>query len=135
MKTKNWDRILKNKVSEVNDEIALFWPDDTMFGDRLACFPIVSKRAMEIANDIWPMPFHTYKIDDELRDIFPLSRRFFIPEIIMKHHNDKGEVGYHLPDGRCYPNNLPVLHADDELFMGRQNLRTEIREKLQREIR
>lgn len=134
METFNWDVILKNRINFYPDEIALFWPDDTIFSHHLACFPIVSKKAMAIAEEIWPMPYNKYKIDDSIQAVFPAERRVYIPEIVLKHHNDKGETGFRTADGRCYPNDAQLLMRDDALFRGRAKLHDSIRKRLESEM-
>jgi glycosyltransferase involved in cell wall biosynthesis len=86
--TYDWDSILFKKMEEFPDEMALFWPNDGMFGSNLSCFPIISRKALE-AIEFFPVPFQRYKIDDTLHYVFPFNRRVYIPEILFRHGNLK----------------------------------------------
>ena len=113
METQGWDEILEREIAKYPDQIALFWPDDNMLKEKLCCFPIFSRKALEIAQDFWPMPYRRYKIDDTLMEIFPASRRIYLPEIKLKHLNDEGTEGFHLGDGRIYPIDREIAEHDN----------------------
>ncbi len=127
MKTPGWDIIFREKCYYYSDQIALYWPNDTIFGSSLACFPLVSMKAMRIADAIWPMPFEIYKVDDTITDIFPEHRRHYLPEIIMKHLNDKGTDGFRTSDGRIYPNIPDVMARDTQRYINLKPIRNKIR--------
>lgn len=84
--TLDWDRILRAKVAEFPDEVALFWPDDGLFKSNLSCFPIVSRKVLE-AIQFFPTPYRRYKIDDTLYHLFPFNRRIYLPELKFHHRN------------------------------------------------
>lgn len=101
--TPEWDKQLFKAIDQFGkDGIALFWPDDNMFGPRLACFPIVSKKLLELIQ-FFPQPYQRYKVDDTLFHAIPNNRRYFLSNIKFRHDNDKGAVGFDLGNGKVYP--------------------------------
>ena len=84
--TFDWDVILREKIGEYPDQMALFWPDDQKFGANLSCFPIISRKVLE-STGFFPTPYRRYKIDDTIYSIFPFNRRVYIPEIKVTHSN------------------------------------------------
>ena len=128
--TVGWDVILRDKIKEhAPDNIGLFWPHDNMFNERLACFPIVSRKVLEMVG-FFPTPYRRYKIDDTLHYIHPVERRVYIPEIIFSHDNDKGTIGFNLGDGRIYPIDLEAAKVDNELWETEKLRREEMKRKL-----
>ena len=100
--TSNWDLVIKNQIAHLDDNIALFWINDGMFQERLACFPIVSRKVLDLVG-FFPLPYMRYKVDDTLFEIIPRNRRFYRSDIVFRHDNDKGTIGFPLGDGRIYP--------------------------------
>lgn len=86
METPNWDVILRSKIQEYPDGLALFWPDDDKFGANLSCFPIVSRKVLE-GIQFFPTPYRRYKVDDTIYSVFPFNRRIYLPEIKFVHSN------------------------------------------------
>lgn len=129
IETKNWDKILYDVMKQYPDEIALFWPRDNMFNERLACFPIVSRKVLELV-EFFPTPYRRYKIDDTLHYIHPMERRVHIPQISFIHGNDKGEVGFQLEDGRIYPIDMEAAAHDNEMWEREKIRREEMKKKL-----
>lgn len=100
--TKGWDKLLFDEIKKLHDGIGLFWPDDNMFGDKLSCFPIISKKAIELIQ-LFPTNYRRYKLDDQIFEAFPVQRRFYLGHIKFGHSNDQGTFGFQLGDGRIYP--------------------------------
>lgn len=118
-KTEGWDNILREQFKLYPDEIALFWPDDNMFRSMLSCFPILSRKAIEISK-LFPLPYRKYKIDDTIFAIFPPHRRIYLPNFKIIHENDKGTEGYKLPDGRIYPIDRKAADYDSDQWRFQQ---------------
>jgi len=127
--TENWDEILYKEMAKYPDEVALFWPRDNMFNERLACFPIVSRKVLEAVN-FFPTPYRRYKIDDTLHYIHPVERRIYISEINFVHDNDKGTTGFNLGDGRIYPVDIEAAQVDNELWKSERPRREAMKNKL-----
>ncbi len=129
--TYNWDMIFKAKIMQYPDKIVLFYPNDEIFKGNLACFPLVSAKAMGIAKGIFPMPYQIYKVDDSIQDIFPINRRIYVPEIIVKHMNLVNEGPGYKTERGIYPNNEKVLREDTQKFFDLQNHRDSLKRKLE----
>lgn len=109
--TPEWDRLVFEAMDHYGD-LALLWPDDNLFGPKLACFPIVSRTLLELI-EFFPQPYQRYKVDDTLFHVVPPERRHFLPYVCFTHLNDHGEVGYRFPDGRVYPVDRQVAEFDN----------------------
>ena len=122
--TFDWDKILKRKIEDYPDKVALLWPNDGMLGKNLSCFPIVSRQVLE-AIRFFPTPYRRYKVDDTLYHIFPFNRRVYIPDIMFRHSNDQAHEGFPLGDNRFYPiENAAAEH--DSLMWGYETERREV---------
>lgn len=128
--TPGWDRLVFDAIAQYGD-LSLLWPDDAMFAERLACFPIVSRRLLDLIG-FFPQPYRRYKVDDTLFYAVPPERRHFLSHVKFTHLNDHGTDGYPFPDGRVYPvdrvaasfdNAQWALHAVDRVRM-RETLRS-----------
>ncbi len=102
METAAWDEKLRDALAPYeSDGVGMVWPNDGMFGERVACFPIVSRRFLD-GIDFWPQPYRRYLIDNTLTEIMPPHRRMYVHDVSLRHLNDHGQDGYILPDGRVY---------------------------------
>jgi hypothetical protein len=115
--TFDWDKILRAKIAEYPDQLALFWPNDKKFGANLSCFPIVSRKVLE-GIDFFPTPYRRYKVDDTIYSVFPYNRRIYLPEITFVHSNPiyTRLVGNEVPDADgavMHDNTTWVLHAQE----------------------
>lgn len=99
--TPGWDQLVFEAMDQHGD-LALLWPDDNLFGPKLACFPIVSRTLLDLIG-FFPQPYHRYKVDDTLFQVVPPELRVYLPHVRFAHLNDHGDVGYRFPDGRVYP--------------------------------
>jgi hypothetical protein len=128
--TPGWDRQLFEAIDAYGqDRLSLFWPDDQMFGRRLACFPIVSRHLLDLIA-FFPQPYQRYKVDDTLFHSVPEDRRHFLPSITFRHSNDRGESGYRLPDGRIYPVNRAAADFDNTHWALEAPRRADMRERI-----
>jgi hypothetical protein len=89
--TANWDEILRREIDKFPDQLALFWPNEGIFESNLSCFPVVSRKVLDLLN-FFPTNYRRYRIDDTLYHAFPFNRRVYIPEIRFNHSN-KNYVG------------------------------------------
>jgi hypothetical protein len=129
MQTQDWDEIIFQAASMVPDDIALFYPNDGMFGQKLACFPIISRKVID-ALELFPMPYHRYKVDDTIFDLFPEHRRMYLGSVVQIHLNNQGTEGYQLEDGRIYPIDKAVATIDNQLWAMHSNTRIRYKHKI-----
>lgn len=101
--TKNWDLILKELIDNLEDNPVLIYINDKLFEGTFPCFPVVSRKLLEVSR-FFPLPkYKMYKVDDTLMSIVPTM--IYVPDIVMKHLNT-GEQGF--------PVNGKVYNVDDE---------------------
>ncbi len=114
--TKGWDVAFKRFTEFKPDGIALYWPNDGLFKTFIATFPLVRK---DIVQQMLPLPYKHYKMDDTLFQIMPEDRRFFAHNVMFR-HNCEWETdpakGVTMQDGRIYPINLEMAAHDDALW-------------------
>ncbi len=131
--TPNWDVTVKEKLATIPDKIGLVWPNDCMFQERLACFPIVSRKVLE-STKFFPTPYRRYKIDDTIFFMIPDSRKYYLKDVIFRHLNDQGTEGFVLPDGRIYPIDRQAADHDGQMWAKTAYRRIEMRTSLASEI-
>lgn len=121
MTTPRWDTKIKEAVERFPDEIALIYPNDKMFGEKLACFPVVSRKLLE-AVQFFPQPYRRYKVDDTLFGLFPTGRRVYLSDVEMPHLNDNGKPGsgFRLENGKYYPIDQVAAVSDQVLWDAEQ---------------
>lgn len=127
VETENWDEKIREATLKFPDDIGLIWPNDNMFCQTLSCFPIVSRKVMEMIG-LFPLPYKRYKIDDTIFELFPPDKRLYLSDVIFRHNNDKGETGYRLPDGRRYPVDSVAGNYDQAKWMEELPRRTKMKE-------
>lgn len=132
--TPAWDRLVFDALErDGRDGLALFWPDDRMFRERLACFPIVSRAFLDLVA-FFPQPYQRYKVDDTIHALIPPSRRHFLSQVQFPHSNDHGEVGYPLGDGRIYPVIREAAEFDTAAWQAERARRTRMQMVVTRAI-
>lgn len=132
--TPAWDEMVFKAIEQYGkDGIALFWPDDCMFGVRLSCFPIVSRKFLELV-DFFPQPYQRYKVDDTIHYLIPNTRRYFMSNIQFKHDNDKGEIGFKLDDGRVYPVFKEAAEFDNNAWRSESGRRSRMKTIVNKEL-
>lgn len=133
-RTSGWDIIARESIRNYPDQVVLFWPNDKIFQEHLACFSLVSRKVLHLADKLFPMPFERYKIDDSIMDIFPISRRIYLPDIVMEHLNLVSHGPGYPVGNKFYPNDVPALMRDDILYRNLKPLRDSIRGRLEQEL-
>lgn len=128
--TPGWDRLVFEAIDWYGDS-ALLWPDDGMFGSRLACFPIVSRKMLDLL-EFFPQPYQRYKVDDTLFHVVPHEFRHFLPHVRFAHLNDHGTDGYRLPDGRVYPVDRQAASFDNAQWALQESVRRQMQSRIQR---
>lgn len=129
-KTKGWDQMVLTAIEQFGkDGMSIFWPDDNMFGIKLACFPIISRKFLDLV-EFFPQPYQRYKVDDTIFSLFPTDRKYYLSNVKFTHLNDKGEQGYVLGPGKVYPIlREPAIHDNAE-WKKEENRREEMQKRV-----
>lgn len=131
-RTKNWDEIFRNKLAEYKDNVVLIYPNDLIFGQELACYPVTTRLVMDLVP--WPVPYKRYAIDDTIFDLVPYERRIYLPNVIMEHlhlvDNPPGKAVIRDGKVKYYPLNPELLAEERKLFNALKPQRDEIRHDL-----
>lgn len=69
-RTDHWDRAVLNAFSKFPDDIALVYGKDLYQNGRLATFPVLSRAAVELMDNICPPEYVRFFIDKHIFDIF-----------------------------------------------------------------
>ena len=91
MRTANWDRILTNETSKIDDQIYLIYPNDLFKQKKLPTFPILSRRTCELLQDPFPAAYKGSFIETQLFDIFirlkyqGFDRIKYLDNVIFEH--------------------------------------------------
>lgn len=86
MQTKSWDSIVLERIADYPDGIFLAWFWDGIQGEKMACFPILSRRWIETLGYVVPPYFKTICADRWLTEIArKLGRCLYIPEVYFEH--------------------------------------------------
>ncbi len=128
--TRGWDEMVTVAIEQFGkDGMSMFWPDDNMFGIKLACFPIISRKFLDLV-EFFPLPYQRYKVDDTIFGLFPTDRKYYLSNIKWRHLNDKGEQGYVLGPNKVYPILMePAIH-DNARWIEEESRRIEMRERV-----
>lgn len=127
--TPGWDAAFKHFTTLFKDGIALFWPNDGLFKTFIATFPLVKKSVIE---QMFPLPYKHYKMDDTLFQIMPEDRRYFAHNIMFRHNCEWAtdpKDGVMVGDGRIYPINQEMAAHDDALWLKEFPRRKELKIK------
>lgn len=97
IKTKSWDTRIRQEVAKWGDGIGLFWPNDTIFEERLSCFFGLSRKTYELLGEFGPRELMKYSIDPYVYTTFlelkaaGHNRMSYMADVIFDHQN-KQEV-------------------------------------------
>ncbi len=126
--TPKWDKMVLTAIEQFGkDGMEIFWPDDNMFGINLACFPIVSRKLLDMVG-FFPQPYQRYKVDDTLFGLFPPDKKYFLSNIKFRHTNDQGTEGYVLAPGKIYPILQEAARFDNERWAEQASNRFRMRD-------
>lgn len=113
-RTKNWDAKVLEVFSRFHDGIALVYGNDLYYGARMSTFPILSRAACELMENICPREYRRHCIDPHILDIFKrleqlgYKRTIYLSNVIFEHmHN---ELGILIND----PGSVPQSDEDDQ---------------------
>lgn len=127
-----WDKAFKEAAHTFDDGIVMVYPNDTIFENSFACFPLLRK---DIFEQLFPLPFEKYKIDDSVQDIFPEDRKIYLSNVVMKHKTGPITAGYfQTPNGSLYPIDEYIGRIDHYRYLQLKRKRQAIRENLCQQI-
>lgn len=118
LRTDGWDEILERHLALIEDEIFLVHVNDLLFGEKLCCFPMVSRAYCEIAGGICPDYYERYRIDDHIYQVFNLlgqagyRRTYYFPDVVFEHLNFEATQS----GNREYLYDKTILDRDAERF-------------------
>src|SRR6516165_2813731 len=106
VRTRGWDRQVLSACRRFEDGIVLVHVNDTLFGEGMCTFPIVSRTYCELSGGICPLDYHRYRNDDHIENIFHLlgilgeQRIVYLPDVFFEHTKrvelDCGKKAYFL---------------------------------------
>lgn len=91
IRTKNWDIKVLEVFSRFSDDLALVYCNDLYYGKRLSSFPILSRTACGLMDNICPAEYRSHCIDSHIFDIFKRlsqlghERLIYLPNVIFEH--------------------------------------------------
>jgi hypothetical protein len=91
VQTNGWDRQVLSACGRFADGIVLVHVNDTLFGEGMCTFPIVSRTFCDLAGGICPTDYQRYRIDDHIENIFHLlavleeRRILYLPDVVFEH--------------------------------------------------
>ncbi len=91
IKTRGWDRRLREVDQSVPDGIYLAYPNDLFKGSRVCTFPILSRRACSLLGEPFPRSYQGAFIDYHLLDIFKRlehrghQRLIYLEDVVFEH--------------------------------------------------
>jgi hypothetical protein len=101
-----WDRQVLSACGRFADGIVLVHVNDTLFGEGMCTFPVVSRTFCQLAGGICPGDYRRYRIDDHIENIFHLlgaldeRRILYLPDVVFEHdkytESTTGEKAYFL---------------------------------------
>ncbi len=90
-RTKNWDIKVLEVFSRFPDDLALVYCNDLYYGRRLSSFPILSRTACNLMDNICPAKYKSHCIDSHIFDTFKRLSRLgherlvYLPNVILEH--------------------------------------------------
>lgn len=118
LRTPAWDEILLDVIGRVGDDAFLIHVNDLLFGERLCCFPMVSRTYCEMASGICPSYYERYRIDDHIHQTFSIlgqlghQRIYYLEHVVFEHLNFEGTAS----GDRMYLINQEVVARDAQRF-------------------
>jgi len=91
VRTRGWDRRLRDVHTSHPDGVYLAYPNDLFKGRRLCAFPILSRRTCNLLIEPFPRAYQGAFIDYHLLDIFKRLERYgyprliYLPDVVFEH--------------------------------------------------
>jgi len=85
-RSKDWDKIVQDKINSFKDKICLVYGDDLLQGERMATHPFVHKNWVEALGYLNPPQFYSDFGDVYLMDLARgVNRLVYLPEVVAEH--------------------------------------------------
>ena len=90
-RTKGWDIKVLEVFSRFSDDLVLVYCNDLYYGKRLSPFPILSRTACDLMDNICPAKYKGHCIDSHIFDVFKRlsqlghKRLIYLPNVIFEH--------------------------------------------------
>lgn len=116
IKTQSWDTRIRQTAAQWKDGIGLFWPNDTIFQERLSCFFGFTRKTYELLGEFGPRELMKYSIDPYVYTTFlelkaaGHNRMSYMADVIFDHQN-KYEVA---PGVWDYAGSNKALQDEDD---------------------
>jgi len=131
VRTKSWDTHFRRTVARYKDEICLFWPNDTIFKERLSCFFGMPRKVYQLLGEFGPKELMKYAIDPYVYTVFlelranGYDRLCYLDDVVFEHLN-KHEVA---PGVFDYAGGDRALQDQDDAIFGTlwPRLRSQVR--------
>ncbi len=95
-RTKNWDEIVMNVFNRYKDKLVLVYPNDLIFGNKLATIFFLHRRWIETLGYYLP-PYYSCDMGDVWMDEVSklLGRRIYLSDVIVEHmHYRNGKAPF-----------------------------------------
>jgi len=135
IRTQDWDLAVKDAFARRPDGIAMAYPNDLYYGEKVSTFPILSRAACEAMGEIVPAEYRRHCIDSHLQDIFErleksgFKRATYLPQVIFEHL----QYGLSFEAGSAGEN--PAIQEDRARYWELAEARQKIAERLADHIR
>lgn len=91
IRTWGWDRVFTGLLFVFPDELFLAYPNDLLKGERIATFPVISRRCADVLIEPYPRAYAGAFIDVHLLDVFRRlklrgqNRIVFLSSVVFEH--------------------------------------------------
>lgn len=91
IKTKGWDTEFYKAFSRWPDDIAMVYPNDLIFKQKLATMPVVSRKACDVLGYMTGSNYGHHRVDDHIHHIYDLlsqlghDRIVYLPGVVFEH--------------------------------------------------
>ncbi|MCD4830499.1 MAG: glycosyltransferase [Anaerohalosphaeraceae bacterium] len=135
-RTKNWDVKMLEAFSQFPDDLALVYPNDLYYGEKLSCFPVISQALSELLGGTCHTGYKSHSIDSHIFDIFErlaklgYERRKYLSKVIVEHmHYGVSIASY--KDDNFYPDHSDDISLYSSLAEHRQQIAVKIAQHIQ----
>jgi len=96
-RTRGWDTKTAEIFKRFPDGIVMVYGNDLYYGKRIATFPIITRKACKLMDQVCPGSYRSHCIDDHIWDIFTRLKKFghnraiYMKDVVFEHmHYEMG---------------------------------------------
>ncbi|MBI2608127.1 MAG: glycosyltransferase [Deltaproteobacteria bacterium] len=137
IKTKNWDKLIVEKLDNCKDSVFLAYPNDLYNGKFYSTFPIISRKLLNLfLDELIPIQFEQHGIDYHLYDIFiklkkmGYDRLVYFKNIHFEHLLMGETEAFFSFYGKRSSRHINMHHADKDKYLLFEKTRFNFSEKL-----